>query len=162
MALQWGWSINLGGKCLSIHRCNNLGGHCRGMDSRYVLHVAGGMHHASFDRGGGWCVYDDWTLALRKLRRETGGAIRRAMLVDLDVHQASSELLACQIPQCRLPNVSRTSRRSAHVRVEGLAALSTSFLSNSLCSHLLLWRRASPAFHQDSAGTTPECHLHYL
>ncbi|CAL8468554.1 g8094 [Coccomyxa elongata] len=61
MALQWGWSINLGG----------------------------GMHHASYDRGGGWCVYDDWTLALRKLRRETGGAIRKAMLIDLDVHQGN-------------------------------------------------------------------------
>lgn len=50
----------------------------------------GGMHHAHFEDGGGWCVYDDWVLALRMLRRETGGRVRRAMMIDLDVHQVRS------------------------------------------------------------------------
>ncbi len=85
--------VNQLGRYASItHHYDNCGGHCRGKDLKSLAHVAGGMHHASYDRGGGWCVYDDWTLALRKLRRETGGAIRKAMLIDLDVHQASSEL----------------------------------------------------------------------
>lgn len=51
------------------------------------------MHHASVDNGGGWCVYDDWTLALRKLRRETGNVVQKAMLIDLDVHQVSPQQL---------------------------------------------------------------------
>ena len=63
---------------------------------------AGGMHHASFDNGGGWCVYDDWTLALRKLRRETGNVIQKAMLIDLDVHQVGPQLLPSHIRKCRI------------------------------------------------------------
>ena len=59
LALEHGWSINLGG----------------------------GMHHASYNAGGGWCVYDDWTLALRMLRRASQGRVQKALMIDLDVHQ---------------------------------------------------------------------------
>ena len=45
------------------------------------------MHHASYNGGAGWCVYDDWMLALRKLRHVSGGRIQKAMMIDLDVHQ---------------------------------------------------------------------------
>ena len=38
-------------------------------------------------------MYSDWVLALRMLRRETGGRIQRALMIDLDVHQAS-----CPVP----------------------------------------------------------------
>ena len=38
--------------------------------------------------GGGWCAYSDIFLALRQLRRVSGGRVRRFMIVDLDVHQA--------------------------------------------------------------------------
>ena len=51
------------------------------------LNLGGGMHHASYNAGGGWCVYDDWTLAIRKLRQASGGRIQKAMMIDLDVHQ---------------------------------------------------------------------------
>lgn len=50
--------------------------------------MAGGMHHANFEDGSGWCMYSDWVLALRMLRRETGGRIQKALMIDLDVHQA--------------------------------------------------------------------------
>ena len=59
LALEHGWSINLGG----------------------------GMHHASYDTGGGWCVYDDWTPALRMLRRASQGRVQKALMIDLDAHQ---------------------------------------------------------------------------
>lgn len=55
----------------------------------------GGMHHAYHDDGGGWCAYDDWTLALRMLRRTTNNKIQKAILIDLDVHQVTLQLLAC-------------------------------------------------------------------
>ena len=39
--------------------------------------------------GGGWCIYDDWMLAIRRLRSATGGKVRKALYIDLDVHQVS-------------------------------------------------------------------------
>ena len=37
--------------------------------------------------GGGWCAYSDIFLAIRQLRRASGGRVRRFMIIDLDVHQ---------------------------------------------------------------------------
>jgi len=47
--------------------------------------LAGGTHHAYADRGAGFCVFNDIAVAARALQRE--GAIERALVVDLDVHQ---------------------------------------------------------------------------
>ncbi len=48
------------------------------------------MHHASHSTGGGWCVYDDWMLAVRKLRQASNGRIQKAMMIDLDIHQVDT------------------------------------------------------------------------
>ena len=58
------------------------------------INVGGGMHHASHSAGGGWCVYDDWMLAVRKLRQASNGTIQKAMMIDLDVHQVCPVLPA--------------------------------------------------------------------
>ncbi|MEM1057222.1 MAG: histone deacetylase [Bacteroidota bacterium] len=47
--------------------------------------LAGGTHHSHPDGGRGFCVLNDVGVALRALRRS--GWIRRALIVDLDVHQ---------------------------------------------------------------------------
>jgi acetoin utilization deacetylase AcuC-like enzyme len=47
--------------------------------------LAGGTHHAHPDSGRGFCVLNDVAVALRALRRS--GWLRRALVVDLDVHQ---------------------------------------------------------------------------
>jgi acetoin utilization deacetylase AcuC-like enzyme len=47
--------------------------------------LAGGTHHASADRGSGFCVFNDIAVAVRALQRER--SIERALVVDLDVHQ---------------------------------------------------------------------------
>lgn len=47
--------------------------------------AAGGSHHARRDSGAGFCVFNDVAVAARTLQHE--GAIRRALVVDLDVHQ---------------------------------------------------------------------------
>jgi acetoin utilization deacetylase AcuC-like enzyme len=47
--------------------------------------LAGGTHHAFRDRGGGFCVFNDIAVAVSELRAI--GAIRRAAILDLDVHQ---------------------------------------------------------------------------
>jgi len=47
--------------------------------------LAGGTHHAHPERGSGYCVFNDVAVAIRELRAR--GSIRRALVVDLDVHQ---------------------------------------------------------------------------
>ena len=56
-ALDWGWGGNL----------------------------AGGTHHAFSGEGAGFCVFNDIAVAIQSLRSER--RIRRAAVVDLDVHQ---------------------------------------------------------------------------
>ena len=47
--------------------------------------AAGGSHHARRAGGAGFCIFNDVAVAARALHAE--GAIRRALVVDLDVHQ---------------------------------------------------------------------------
>src|SRR5207237_9489762 len=47
--------------------------------------LAGGTHHAFADGGAGYCVFNDLAIAIQWLRRD--GRIRRAAVIDLDVHQ---------------------------------------------------------------------------
>jgi histone deacetylase 11 len=52
-----------------------------------AINLGGGYHHAKPDAGGGFCVYADMPVAIRVLQAE--GRIRRALVVDLDVHQGN-------------------------------------------------------------------------
>ena len=56
MAMEVGWSINLGG----------------------------GFHHASGSHGEGFCVYPDITIAISQVRKHYG--VRKVMIIDLDAH----------------------------------------------------------------------------
>jgi acetoin utilization deacetylase AcuC-like enzyme len=49
--------------------------------------LAGGTHHAFADHGEGFCVLNDVAIAIARLRSEE--RIRRAVVVDLDVHQGN-------------------------------------------------------------------------
>jgi acetoin utilization deacetylase AcuC-like enzyme len=49
--------------------------------------LAGGTHHAFADHGEGFCVLNDVALAIAVLRAE--GRLRRAVVIDLDVHQGN-------------------------------------------------------------------------
>ncbi len=51
------------------------------------INLAGGTHHAFPGHGEGYCVFNDVAIAIRTLERE--GRIRRAAIVDLDVHQGN-------------------------------------------------------------------------
>ncbi|HEV7993604.1 MAG TPA: histone deacetylase [Gemmatimonadaceae bacterium] len=52
-----------------------------------AMNLAGGTHHAFPDHGEGFCVFNDVAVAIRLLRRD--GLVRRAAVVDLDVHQGN-------------------------------------------------------------------------
>lgn len=51
------------------------------------VNLAGGTHHAFADRGEGFCVFNDVAVSIRAMQAE--GRIRRAAVVDLDVHQGN-------------------------------------------------------------------------
>jgi acetoin utilization deacetylase AcuC-like enzyme len=53
--------------------------------------IAGGTHHASADRGGGFCVFNDAAVAARLMQAEQGrrGRPLQVAVIDLDVHQGN-------------------------------------------------------------------------
>lgn len=57
------------------------------LEDGIAANLAGGTHHAFPDRGEGFCVLNDVGVAVRVLRR--AGWIRRALVIDLDVHQGN-------------------------------------------------------------------------
>lgn len=50
-----------------------------------ACNTAGGSHHARFEQGAGFCVFNDVAVAIRVLQAD--GEIRRALVFDCDVHQ---------------------------------------------------------------------------
>jgi len=52
-----------------------------------AANLGGGFHHAFPSHGEGFCLYNDVAVAIRVLQRD--GLIRRAAVVDADVHQGN-------------------------------------------------------------------------
>ena len=71
--------------------CRAVGGTCEAataaLDRGVTMNLAGGTHHAFPDHGEGFCVFNDVAVAIRTLQRH--GRIRRAVVIDLDVHQGN-------------------------------------------------------------------------
>lgn len=58
-----------------------------------AVNLAGGTHHAAFDRGGGYCVFNDSVIAARHAQQ--AGLVRRLLIVDLDVHHGDGSATLC-------------------------------------------------------------------
>ena len=84
LGLPWSESLvrrsfyAVGGTIAASHSALALG---------YSSNLAGGTHHAFADRGEGFCVFNDVAVAIRAMRAR--GIIRRAAIVDCDVHQGN-------------------------------------------------------------------------
>jgi acetoin utilization deacetylase AcuC-like enzyme len=52
-------------------------------------HLAGGTHHAFFDRGEGYCIFNDIAVAANVALRDYPETIQKILIVDLDVHQGN-------------------------------------------------------------------------
>jgi len=52
-----------------------------------AANLAGGTHHASADRGSGYCVFNDVAVASRLMQAQASAAPLRIVVIDLDVHQ---------------------------------------------------------------------------
>jgi len=63
----------------------------RALEEGVSANLAGGTHHASAERGGGFCVFNDAAVAARLMQAEAGRRSRalRVAIVDLDVHQGN-------------------------------------------------------------------------
>jgi acetoin utilization deacetylase AcuC-like enzyme len=57
------------------------------LEDGVAVNVGGGFHHAYPDHGEGFCVLNDFAVAIRSLQKER--TIERAMTVDCDVHQGN-------------------------------------------------------------------------
>ena len=55
------------------------------LEHRVACNTAGGSHHAGYDYGSGFCIFNDVAVAARALLDE--GLVNRILVVDLDVHQ---------------------------------------------------------------------------
>lgn len=78
-AALWRRSLLAAGGTLLAARVASAGG--------IAGNLAGGTHHAFADHGEGYCVINDVAIAIRQLQADS--AIRRAIVIDLDVHQGN-------------------------------------------------------------------------
>jgi acetoin utilization deacetylase AcuC-like enzyme len=57
------------------------------LDTRLACNTAGGSHHATFDCGAGFCVFNDVAIAANYLKKK--GYAKKILIIDLDVHQGN-------------------------------------------------------------------------
>ena len=75
-----------------VHRsrrsCGATTQSCRAaLEDGYAINLAGGTHHAFFDHGEGYCVFNDSAVAARAMLAEN--SVHRAIVIDCDVHQGN-------------------------------------------------------------------------
>lgn len=80
------WSYNL-----YLRSCATVGGALAAakaaLNDGIAGNLAGGTHHAHYDRGEGYCVFNDIAVAARYLKKEN--LSNRIAIIDLDVHQGN-------------------------------------------------------------------------
>lgn len=79
--------LQVGGTWLALRRARKITldrGLRSGLAPGVAVNLGGGYHHASADRGGGFCLFNDVAVAVSELRR--AGSKRRVLVVDLDLH----------------------------------------------------------------------------
>jgi len=57
------------------------------LDSKLACNTAGGSHHATFNYGAGYCVFNDVAVAANYLKNR--GLARKILILDLDLHQGN-------------------------------------------------------------------------
>ncbi len=58
-----------------------------------AVNLAGGTHHAFYDHGAGYCVFNDTVIAARAAQAR--GLAERVLVIDLDVHQGNGTASLC-------------------------------------------------------------------
>lgn len=68
--------LHVGGTYLAAKKSLNTG---------FSYHLGGGMHHAMSMKPGGFCMFNDIVIAIRKLQKQK--LIKKAAVIDLDCHK---------------------------------------------------------------------------
>ncbi|NVK31372.1 MAG: histone deacetylase [Gammaproteobacteria bacterium] len=93
-----------------------------------ACHVAGGTHHAHYDHGRGFCVFNDLAIAAKSLVKQ--GLAERVLIFDCDVHQGDgtariladdSSVFTCSV-HCKQNYPARKALSDLDVEVEKGAA----------------------------------------
>jgi acetoin utilization deacetylase AcuC-like enzyme len=71
------------------------------LEDGVCVNIGGGFHHAFPEHGEGFCMINDFAVAIRAMQKR--GKIRRAMTVDCDVHQGNGTAFIFGSPRPR-PN----------------------------------------------------------
>ena len=61
------------------------------LDNGLAANLAGGTHHAFYDYGSGYCIFNDIAVACKKIRLDKPG-INKILIIDLDVHQGDGTI----------------------------------------------------------------------
>lgn len=125
-----------------------------------AFNTAGGSHHAFSGYGSGYCVFNDVAVAVKVLLDE--GAISRALIIDLDVHQGdgTAEILdgvpgAFTFSMHCEENFPRDKRRSGHDVALRAGTGDEEYLSILESRLRLLLPRVSPTLVVYNAGVDP-------
>lgn len=62
----------------------------------WAAHIAGGTHHAFYDRGEGFSVFSDMAVAANVVLQRYPDLIKTILMVDLDVHQGNGNAVLFQ------------------------------------------------------------------
>ena len=68
------------------------------LDARLACNTAGGSHHATFDFGAGYCVFNDVAVAANYLKNKKFA--KKILILDLDVHQGNGNSEIFQKDKC--------------------------------------------------------------
>lgn len=63
------------------------------LDRGLACHVGGGTHHAHYDHGFGFCVFNDLAYTAIRLIKEK--LVKQVLILDLDVHQGDGTIDIC-------------------------------------------------------------------
>ena len=109
--------LNAGGTVLAARRA---------MFDQAGITLGGGFHHAFPDHGEGFCMINDVAVAIRVLQK--GGRIKRAMVVDVDVHQGNGTAVIFSKPLASDPTQATVTRNdSAWMREMPIADATDTF-----------------------------------
>lgn len=131
-----------------------------------AVHIGGGFHHAFAGRAEGFCYINDLAVAVREVQAQ--GKIRRAMVVDCDLHQGNgtakifendAEVFTFSIHQNDLYPVKEKSALDLHlrdgVRDDEYLALLTTHLPQVLDDfkpELIVYQAGADPYERDQLG----------
>lgn len=73
--------------CYWLHAGGSILAAQHALEDQIAFNIGGGFHHAFPNHGEGFCMIHDVAVAIRRLQKD--GRIKRAMVVDCDVHQGN-------------------------------------------------------------------------